>query len=204
MDRSRLRVLSKVGLLLVIFGFFMPISCNMNGFQMARVLGTFGANLMSFFLYAIFVFSCLGILLPILYIKMNKSVNIKNDWIYVAAVSISFCLFTIFHSRDIRDSMFGFAFRFQSGAYLIFFGLVFSIICLIIASIGESRDNSTSLDLKTVLSDQLQRARGKFAEFYCKFTTEPTKFKQVFCTQCGNKLQEGNNFCTNCGVKVLY
>ena len=202
MDKSKLRILSKVGLLLVIFGFFMPISCNMNGFQMARVLGIFGANLMSFFLYAIFIFSCLGILLPILYIKMNKPVDIKNDWGYVAAVSISFCLFAVFHSRDIRESMFGVAFRFQSGAYLIFFGLVFSIICLVIAS--KDKNNSKAINLKEVLLDPLANARDKFTEFYNKFTAEPNKLTQVFCTQCGNKLQEGNNFCTNCGAKILY
>jgi hypothetical protein len=33
--KRKLRIISKIGLLFVIIGFFMPISCNLNGFQIA-------------------------------------------------------------------------------------------------------------------------------------------------------------------------
>jgi hypothetical protein len=38
MNTTKLRILSKAGLLVVIIGFFMPVSCNLNGFQLARYI----------------------------------------------------------------------------------------------------------------------------------------------------------------------
>jgi len=39
-NKTKLRILSKVGILLVFIGFFLPISCNQNGFQIAKTLET--------------------------------------------------------------------------------------------------------------------------------------------------------------------
>jgi TRAP-type C4-dicarboxylate transport system permease large subunit len=35
--KTRLRVISKLVLLLVVIGFFMPVSCNLNGFELASI-----------------------------------------------------------------------------------------------------------------------------------------------------------------------
>ena len=53
---DKYRIYSKIGLLFVIIGFFMPISCNLNGFQIAKTLETFGGpNLLSISFYLIFI-----------------------------------------------------------------------------------------------------------------------------------------------------
>lgn len=74
----------------------MPVSCNLNGFQMAKVLGTFGPNLLSVSLYIIFLFSCLGMILLVL-ILLKKPVEIKYDWVDLMVIEISFVFFVLMY-----------------------------------------------------------------------------------------------------------
>jgi len=124
---AKLRILSKIGFLLVFIGFFQPISCNLNGFQLAKSLETFGGpNILSISLYIIFISSCIGILLLIL-LLMKMDYNSKYDWIVAWAVIIPFTVFVYLSSRNQEESIFSFLFRFQSGAYIIFVGIIIAM-----------------------------------------------------------------------------
>jgi len=80
MDKTTLRIIGKIGLLMVIIGFCMPVSCNLNGFQIAEYASSMGGiNSLSIGLYGIFVFSCIGIILLLLLV-MKKSFSMGWDW----------------------------------------------------------------------------------------------------------------------------
>jgi hypothetical protein len=131
MDKTTLRIISKLGLLFVIIGFFMPISCNLNGFQIAKALETFGGpNLMSISLYCIFTFSCLGLVL-LLVLVLKKPVKIEYDWYDLIGVTMPFIYFIYTQIKNQNDLTFGFLFGLQSGAYIIFIGLILSFVFLL-------------------------------------------------------------------------
>ena len=56
------RTIGKIGFLLVFFGFFMPVACDMNGFQLAD--SGLASNALILVLYGLFVSSILGIIKP--------------------------------------------------------------------------------------------------------------------------------------------
>jgi len=172
MDKKTMRVVSRIGLLLVIIGFFMPISCNMNGFQLANSLETLsGTTLLSLSLYVVFIFSCFGIILPIVYFFIKKPYSIKNDWVTIITIIISFTFFILSCIGNESNSIF----RLQSGAYIIIIGLLLSLICLFFYSF--SINNNMNINIQT-------------------------NYKNNFCKHCGNRLQENANFCKNCGSKI--
>jgi len=130
-NKTKLRILSKVGILLVFIGFFLPISCNQNGFQIAKTLETFGGpNLLSICLYIIFLGSCAGIILFI-FLLQKIMYNIKYDWINLICIILPFSFLIYTQIKEQNDSIFGAFFQLQSGAYIISLGLLISIISLI-------------------------------------------------------------------------
>jgi len=188
MDKSTFRILARVGMILVIFGFFMPISCNMNGFQIARTLETFGgSNIHSIALYAVFIFSCIGVIIPILYFFQRKTYDIKYDWIVWVIVTFTFSFFIL----SLNDANTSFVrFRLQSGAYLIIIGIIISLISLIKATIYDK----DIVENKNVFNGMQQD--------YIANTDDTFKEDKNYCTQCGMKLGKGNIFCTECGEKI--
>ncbi|MCL2443637.1 MAG: hypothetical protein FWD13_09285 [Treponema sp.] len=131
-EKIKLRIVSKLGLLLVFIGFFMPISCNLNGFQIARTLEAFGGtNLISISLYVIFVGSCIGLFLFLLLImKIKYSVN--YDWLNVLAVIAAFVCFIYLQNESLEGSVFDSYSQLQSGGYLIIIGIIVAFIPLLL------------------------------------------------------------------------
>ena len=144
MEKIKFRILSKIGLVFVFIGFFMPITCNLNGFQLAQMLETAGGpNPLSISLYVIFIGSCVGIIL--LFVLLSNNIYNKDyDWLILIPMIIAFGYFTYSHIKDKENSIFGNLYQLQSGAYIIFFGLVASFIFLY-SSPGK-KDTETSDD----------------------------------------------------------
>jgi len=175
MDVKTLRLLSKTGLLVAMIGFFMPVACNLNGFELARYASSFnsGLNLLTISLYGIFLFSCLGVILLLL-IALGKQFSIKWDWVAaIGALIFSIIVFTNLNGG--KDNWSGNIF--QSGAYFIMIGVIASICFLFMCTnksmpVKNTAPSVQSIDIKT------------------------------FCSQCGNKINPGHIFCSKCGAKI--
>jgi len=116
-----LRAFGKFCFLVVIVGFLMPISCDMNGFQWAH--SYMSSSWLSFALYGLFISACIGSLLGILLLaKINIPIYI--DWLVIIAVSC-FGLIPFFYNLKSVD-------MFQEGVWVMLSGGVLAIICQII------------------------------------------------------------------------
>jgi uncharacterized protein YgiM (DUF1202 family) len=137
MDKTKLRIISKIGLLLVMTGFFMPVACDQNGFEIAHYArdGSLGIAL-----YGIFAFACLGVIL-LFVIAAKKKVNAAWDWI--ATTGAVLCAVMAVASKPTRGS-----FEFQVGAYTIMCGLALSLLILIMASSVKETPPGVSVESK--------------------------------------------------------
>jgi uncharacterized Zn finger protein (UPF0148 family) len=194
MDKTKLRMLSKAGLILVILGFFMPVACNLNGLQLAKYASSMrqfsgGPSLLSLGLYGILLFSCLGaVLLVILTGKTLLSMN----WDWLAVIGTIASAFIVFVQMG-GGGMGGLG-AFQFGVYIMFIGMTASLIFLIQASGKDKKSpikNSTIPNTPVNKSGALGRTGGS-----------PAVLKKTFCSQCGNRLKEGYLFCSECGAKI--
>jgi len=144
MNKTKFRILSKIALIFVFIGFFMPISCNLNGFQLAQVLESVGGtNPLSISLYVIFIGSCVGIILFFVLLA-NIKYDTGIDWVNIIAMIIAFIYFIHSHIKDKSNSILGSLYQLQSGAYIIFFGLAASLIFLYKST--EEKDKSKDKD----------------------------------------------------------
>jgi len=135
MDKISMRIISKVGLLLVVIGFFMPITCNMNGFKLAENSSNYGGSaILTIGLYGIFVFSCMGCVLLLL-LLMKKAISYKLDWVAIIGVAASvIVVFAKIGSKDILGRN-----KYQSGAYLIIAGLIVAVVFAILALVKKGK-----------------------------------------------------------------
>jgi MFS family permease len=141
------RVIGKISLLLVVFGFFMPIACDMNGFQIAENLRDVGYNSSAVFLYVVFISALAGCIIGAL-LLMKKEVGISFDWICLP-VCIGSGLFVYFDL--LRDN----EFKLQSGAYIILVGwgvsLIAQLISLVYSSPLERHDTKLGIIIGGIL-----------------------------------------------------
>jgi hypothetical protein len=130
MDKTKLRIVSKACLLLVIMGFFMPVTCNLNGFDLAKRLTSSEAgpdmSCLGWALCALFAFACLGVIL-LFVLASKKNPHIGWDWFATLGAALSAAAALV---KKPTDKISGF----QAGAYVILCGLALSLIILIMAS----------------------------------------------------------------------
>ena len=139
-DKTILRIISKAGLVMVIIGFFMPISCNLNGFQIAQYTSYNGINPLSMSLYGIFVFSVIGAILLLLLI-MKKSFSISWDWFSViGAIASATIVFIKMDGGQTGSGVYS-GNTFQYGAYIILLGLIISIMFIFMASLKKEDED---------------------------------------------------------------
>ena len=139
------RLIGKIGFLLVVFGFFQPIACQMNGFELAKLIsasqntmniissmdfvGSSGSantirfTITSMCLYLVFFSALAGCIIGVLLI-LNKEVKVSYDWICLL-VSIGCGLYVFFTSLNNKMM------QLQSGAYFIIFGWLVALIAQI-------------------------------------------------------------------------
>jgi hypothetical protein len=135
--KSILRMLSKFALLLVIIGFFMPITCKLNAFEIAHIANS---NLMTFCVYAIFILSCIGVFIGLL-LLMKVNVPMKYDWFVILGI-IGIILYFIFSGNSQGNSS-TFSLKPQEGAYVILAGIGLSFLLLMSAGSESNTNNNT-------------------------------------------------------------
>jgi membrane associated rhomboid family serine protease len=115
------RFIAKIGLLLVVVGFFMPIACNNNGFELAQSMNKLDKTVSMIFLYVVFCAAVLGCIIGLLLIVRRK-IKAHYDWICVLA-SIGGGLVVYFSELDrirVKDL--------QTGAFVILAGWIIALL----------------------------------------------------------------------------
>jgi hypothetical protein len=119
------RTLSKIGLLLVILGFFMPVACNQNGFQLAEKAMQSGGDtvIVGIMLYVLFVSALAGLIIGAT-LLMKKQPPLALDWLTLG-ISVASGLFVYLKYVD--------SLKLQSGGYVIAVGWAIALILLIVS-----------------------------------------------------------------------
>ena len=115
------RTFGKVGFILAFIGFFMPIACDMNAFQLTEYLETPSVVL----LYGLFILAIAGIIIGVL-LLMNKNIPVVADW-----VVILLCTGVGIYLLSTNEL------ELQSGAYFIIIGFIIALIAQIISVIRK-------------------------------------------------------------------
>jgi hypothetical protein len=152
MDKSISRIISKAGFLLIMIGLFMPLLLNKNVFQISEYLSMLiGKNAISISFYSIFGIAFIGALLFILLLMKNK-ISFIFDCVLIIAVFIPVIVILSEISR-ILHSMSNVVIAselFQSGAYIMLFGLSISTIFNLIATFTYESNNIITYDFKSI------------------------------------------------------
>ena len=125
---------SKITLLLVCFGFFMPVSCDMNGADLARMFNQMQSPGYVILIWLVLITAIISIIFTLTHTKDLEKESVIVDWILLGG-SISGGLFSL--GRMSREY-----FNLQVGAYVIIAGWILSLIFLIIASCSHTQKGS--------------------------------------------------------------
>ena len=125
---------SKITLLLVCFGFFMPVSCDMNGVDLARMFNQMQSPGYAILIWLVLITAIISIIFTLTHTKDLEKESVIVDWILLGG-SISGGLFSL--GRMSREY-----FNLQVGAYVIIAGWILSLIFLIIASCSHTQKGS--------------------------------------------------------------
>ena len=125
---------SKISLLLVCLGFFMPVSCDMNGVDLARMFNQMQSPGYAILIWLVLITAILSIICTLAHTKDLEKESVFVDWILLGG-SISGGLFSL--GRMSREY-----FNLQLGAYVIIVGWILSLIFLIIASCSHTQKGS--------------------------------------------------------------
>jgi len=124
------RTFGKIGFLLVVIGFFMPVACKQNGFEIAKFLNKGNETFSAILLYVLFAAAVAGVLVGILLLLKNK-IKVSFDWICLIA-SIGSGLLLVLPNLDKVKRIDP-----QTGAYLIFVGWVIALATQIISKVNK-------------------------------------------------------------------
>ena len=125
---------SKISLLLVCLGFFMPVSCDMNGVDLARMFNQMQSPGYAILIWLFLITAIISIIFTLTHTKDLEKESVIVDWILLGG-SISGGLFSL--GRMSREY-----FNLQVGAYVIIAGWILSLIFLIIASCSHTQKGS--------------------------------------------------------------
>jgi hypothetical protein len=120
------RLIGKIGLLLVVFGFFMPIACDRNGFQIAEYMMKNHKALEGLLLYVLVISAAVGVVIGVL-LLLRAPVKSGVDWTVVIACIASGLIVYFSLSKNKPE--------FQSGAYLILAGWITALIAQVISKV---------------------------------------------------------------------
>ena len=125
---------SKISLLLVCLGFFMPVSCDMNGVDLARMFNQMQSPGYAILIWLVLITAIISIIFTLTHTKDLQKESVIVDWILLGG-SIFGGLFSL--GRMSREY-----FNLQVGAYVIIAGWILSLIFLIIASCSHTQKGS--------------------------------------------------------------
>jgi chromate transport protein ChrA len=122
------RTIGKIGLLLVIIGFLMPVACDMTGFELAGYMKDNGKAFEGLLFYLLFISAVIGLIIGVL-LLMKKNIKPVIDW-SVIAVCIASGLYLYFTQFKKNVEL-------QNGAYVILAGWIVSLAFQIISKIKK-------------------------------------------------------------------
>ena len=120
------RTVGKFCFLLVIIGFFMPVACQMNGFQIADTFMGMDSTVNGLLMYALFLSALVGVVIGVL-LAIKKNVPSIVDWVLLIACGL------VVYFGALSDDMI----QLQSGAYMIAIGWIAILVTQIIATIKK-------------------------------------------------------------------
>ncbi len=135
MEKKLFLIISKVGLLVVIFGFFMPVSCGKSGFELAKSLRGLGSEgstfyIASFLFILMFVSAVVGVGLLVL-----RGSQLQWDWVaLLTGMGSGIVAYLMLQSKGaiVRSIMEG---SMNIGSYLIIAGWGIGTVALVMASL---------------------------------------------------------------------
>jgi len=126
------RAIAKFGLVLVIIGFFMPIACGLDGFEIASTFMDGDKVLQGLLTYLMFGAAVAGVVLGVL-MMMGKGLGVKVDWIVIITCIASGLI--VYLSTALSDK----SIKLDNGAYFILAGWIVSLGLQIFSTMkGES------------------------------------------------------------------
>jgi len=129
-NKVSFRTFGKIGLLLVVIGFLMPIACDSNGFEIAKSLNKNDETLSAILLYVLFATAVVGTIVGVLLFLKNK-IKVYVDWICLLACIGSGLILYIPHLDD------KFKPDLQTGAYIILVGWIIALAAQIISHVNK-------------------------------------------------------------------
>jgi hypothetical protein len=112
------RTFGKVGFLLAAIGFFMPVACDQNAFQLIEYVDA----PMPVFIIGLFILALVGTLIGVL-LLMKKSVPVAVDWVIILA---SIVIGIVLLSNNELEL--------QYGAYVIITGFCIALLLQIVSA----------------------------------------------------------------------
>jgi len=123
-----LRIFGKIGLVLVIIGFFMPIACDQNGFELAKTLNQLDDTFSAILLYVLLAAAVAGVFVGVLLLMKNK-IKVYVDWVCLLAC-IGSGLILYIPKLDDKPNL-------QTGAYLILAGWVIALAAQVFSKVNK-------------------------------------------------------------------
>ena len=114
---------SKIALLLVCIGFFMPVSCEMNGVDLAKMFYHMDSIGYAILVWVVFAAALLSIIISLFHKDNLEEESLVDDWTLLGG-TVAGGLFSI--GRMSREF-----FGLQIGAFVIILGWILSFIFLI-------------------------------------------------------------------------
>jgi len=112
------RLIAKLGLLLVIIGFFMPVACNRNGLEIANFMVNNKHVVEGLLTYVLLISAIIGVLIGVSII-MNKGVSKSLDWLVIIVCIASGLIVYLGSLKNIP--------KLQTGAYVILIGWIIAL-----------------------------------------------------------------------------
>jgi len=157
MTRQSARIISKIGALAIIIGYFLPVYFSYNGFGIAEFISAFGlfssgVKIYAYLIWIVFIAACINIILLFL-LASGKEINFSIDWLLISISII--CGLIIWNKlkglgeaqrqTNLLLGQFGLNNRANDaipiGRILIIIGWIFNILFLIIASFLQDQVN---------------------------------------------------------------
>mgnify|MGYP007069908845 CR=1 FL=1 len=130
---------SKISLLLVCIGFFMPVSCDMNGVDLARLFNGMDSSGYAVLIWIVLISAVISIIISLFHKEKLEEESIVVDWICLGG-TVSGGLFSL--GRMDREY-----FDLQIGAYIIITGWILSLLFLLLATFSKRGANQSIDDL---------------------------------------------------------
>ena len=124
------RTFGKIGFLLVVIGFFMPIACDSNGFEIAKALNKGDETVKAILMYVLFAAAVAGVVIGVLLLLKNR-VKVYIDWVcLLACIGSGLALYLPRLQDRFKPDL-------QTGAYIILVGWIIALAAQIISHINK-------------------------------------------------------------------